>query len=257
MRLTLGASTVLPEGLYLGLYSDCQALPCSAATGAGPASSGWTGFGLSSHQRSGLDVSLSPSSSSQLRSSVVRGRKWVQLPDASATSLPPARAQPGVTDGRWARHSLLLVVLWFLIFFPVKKTHKTKNQQKTHRKVESRACSSLHSSFLWLRAACTRVPPLLQIKTHHKIQEFKSLWTDKLNFPSLGKCLLQVTNPHPRVSQLKKNLKKQNKNKNKQKKLKENPENKPKQSRETGKGCYRKVRYKRGKKSLQTHKALQ
>lgn len=102
-----------------------------------------TGFGLSSHQHGGLDQSLSPSSTSQLRSSVVRGRKWVQLPDTSATSLPPERAQPGVADGRWSRHSLLLMVLWFLIIFPIKKTHKTKNQQKPPRKVESRACSSL------------------------------------------------------------------------------------------------------------------
>lgn len=102
-----------------------------------------TGFGLPSHWPGGLDVSLSPSSAAQLRSSVVRGRKWVQLPGTSATSLPPARAQPGVTDGRWSRHSLLLVVLWFSIFFPVKKATKQKNQQKPPRKVEGRACSSL------------------------------------------------------------------------------------------------------------------
>lgn len=139
---------MLLEGLVPGFGTqhcrspcDCQAWPCSAATGAGPALSHW--ICLPSHWPGGLDVSLSPSSAAQLRSSVVRGRKWVQLPGTSATSLPPARAQPGVTDGRWSRHSLLLVVLWFSIFFPVKKATKQKNQQKPPRKVEGRACSSL------------------------------------------------------------------------------------------------------------------
>lgn len=133
---------------YLGLVPSVSAHPLIVRPGPAQLQQELvqphhTGFGLSSHH-GGLDVSLSRSSTSQLRSSVVRGRKWVQLPDTSATSLPPARAQPGVTNGRWARHSLLLMVLWFLIFFPVKKKHKTKkNQQKPPRKVESRACSSL------------------------------------------------------------------------------------------------------------------
>lgn len=132
-----------------------------------------TGFGLSSHQRGGLDVSLSPSSAAQLRSSVVRGRKWVQLPGTSATSPPPARAQPGVTDGRWSRHSLLLVVLWFSIFFPVKKKPQKKKISKNH---PGRWRAGLAATcVLWLGAACTRVAPLLQTKTHHKTQEFKSL----------------------------------------------------------------------------------
>lgn len=112
-----------------------------------------TGFGLSSHQHGGLDVSLFPSSTSQLRSSVVRGRKWVQLPDTSATSLPPAWAQPGIANGRWSRHSLLLMVLWFLISFPIKKTTKQKISKKhpgRWRAVLAAAC------VLGLGAACTR-----------------------------------------------------------------------------------------------------
>lgn len=136
---------------YLGLVPSVSAHPVIVRSGPAQLQQELvqphhTGFGLSSHQHGGLDVSLSPSSTSQLRSCMVQGGKWVQLPDPSATSLPLAQAQPDVADGRWSRHSLLLVVSWFLVFFPVKKknkTNKTKNQQKTPRKVESRACSSL------------------------------------------------------------------------------------------------------------------
>lgn len=135
---------------YLGLVPSVSAHPVIVRPGPArlqqePVQPHHTGFGLSSHQHGGLDVSLSPSSTSQLRSSVVRGRKWVQLPDTSATSLLPAWAQPGVANGRWSRHSLLLMVLWFLISFPIEKKiqNKKKNQQKPSRKVDSRACSSL------------------------------------------------------------------------------------------------------------------
>lgn len=126
---------------YLGLVPSISAHP--VIVGPGPAQlqqelvqPHHTGFGLSSHQYGGLDVSLSPSSTSQLRSCMVQGGKWVQLPDPSATSLPPARAQPGVADRRWSRHSLLLVVLWFLVFFPIKK--KTQNKKSAKNTQEGR-----------------------------------------------------------------------------------------------------------------------
>lgn len=140
---------------YLGLASSVSTQPVVVRPGPAQLQQELvqphdTGFGLSSHQYSGLDVSLSLSSTSQLRSSLVRGRKWVQLPGTSATSLPPERAQPGVANGRWSRHSLLLMVLWFLFFFPMKKKPKkpkktnTKKLNKNHPgRWRSRACSSL------------------------------------------------------------------------------------------------------------------
>lgn len=90
-------------------------------------------------------------------------------------------------------------------------------------------------------AACTRAAPLLQTKTHHETQEFKSLQTEKLNFPSPGAADLLAPGDQPTPSCFTIAEKPQ-------KKKKKNPEKQPNPSGETGKRLLQKSQIQKGKK---------
>lgn len=171
---------------------DCQAWPCSVATGAGPASSHW----IWSFYPPAWWPGCVPLSQQHFPAKTQHGvRKEVGTTARNIGHVPAASA--GTAWRRqWEMVKALIVAHGFVVFhfLPRKKTHKTKNQQKTPRKVESSACSSLCPG---AQGCLHQAAPLLQTKTHHKTQEFKSLRTESLNFPNPGAADLPVPGDQP------------------------------------------------------------
>lgn len=153
------------------------------------------GFGLSSHQRGGGCV---PLSQQRCPGKIQCGARKEVGTTARYIGHVPAASTGTARRRRWEMVKALIVARGFVVlnFLPHKK--KPKNKKKISKNHPGRWRAGLAAAcVLWLQAACTRVAPLLQTKTHHKTQEFKSLWTEKLNVPSLGAADLPAPGDQP------------------------------------------------------------
>lgn len=105
---------------------------------------------------------MCPSLPAALRSSVVQGGKWVQLPDPSAMSLP---SMGTAWHHRWEMVKALIVAHGFVVFnfLPRKKNTKLKISKKHPGRWRAGFAAVC---VLGLGAAW--VAPFLQTKTHHK-----------------------------------------------------------------------------------------